>query len=222
VRTTISTLTLSVLLSVFSVSPLYSQDAEGKACSVINKHWDRLACYDKIFRSENTVIQQTITKQNSPETKPEELKLNWKPFIERSKIDDSKSVFFTTISIGSFSTKYNKNQKVKFTLRCLENRTSAYFNFGSEYMSDVSGYGEITLRKDKAKATTKSFSVSTDNSALGLWEGSLAIPFIKSLKGGESLLIQFTPVNDNRQIVIFDISGIEDVIPTLANSCNWN
>jgi type VI secretion system protein VasI len=88
-------------------------------------------------------------------------------------------------------------------------------------MADLQDYGLVEYRIEKQAASSKRFTESTNNRALGLWNGSEAIPFIKKLVGADTLLVRFTPYNDNKITAKFDISGLEKAIKPLRRNCNW-
>lgn len=79
----------------------------------------------------------------------------------------------------------------------------------------------MTYRIDLQKASTKSFSISTDHKALGFFSGGQSIPFIKSLFGTTKLLIRVTLYGKNPAEVTFDVSGLEQAIEPLRKACNW-
>ena len=88
-------------------------------------------------------------------------------------------------------------------------------------MSDHAGGGKVTIRLDEEKAFNKSLTQSNDNTALGLWRGGTAIPFIKSLYDKQTMLLRFTPYNSNSYTVTFPISGTRNAVDKLAAACNW-
>ena len=145
----------------------------------------------------------------------------WSVDLQTSKIDDSTNVFVTTPAIKPVQGRFRRETTPYLMLRCMENRTSAYFTFNGLHMADIQGYGDVTVRIDKRKADTHHMSASTDSEALGLWSGGRAIPFIKSLFGGENLIVRVTPYSDSPRTVEFKIAGLEEAIAPLRKACNW-
>jgi type VI secretion system protein VasI len=103
----------------------------------------------------------------------------------------------------------------------MENTTAAMIVTSCHMASGFQGYGDVEYRIDDNPARTLSFEASTDNSALGLWSGGEAIPFIKALAGGKTLIMRFTPFNESPTTARFDISGLEAELEPLRAACGW-
>jgi type VI secretion system protein VasI len=88
------------------------------------------------------------------------------------------------------------------------------------FLASSGGFDEVTTRIDNLKAETKSWTESTDNKAMGLWDGK-GIPLIKSMFKHDTLLVRITPFNQNAQTVEFPITGIEEEIKPLRAVCKW-
>ncbi|MCW1932638.1 type VI secretion protein [Pararhodobacter zhoushanensis] len=106
-------------------------------------------------------------------------------------------------------------------IRCEQNTTSAYVTFNGLFMADIQSYGRVDVRIDQRTARQVSMRESSDNSALGLWRGNTAIPFVRDLFGGDQLFLRATPFNDSRIDMIFPITGLEQAISPLRQACNW-
>jgi type VI secretion system protein VasI len=171
---------------------------------------ERLLCYDAIFR-EKTTSEKPAAQTNT----------KWQLSTTKSKIDDSESRTLSIESDDDFAAKYRGREKATLILRCHEHATSLYFIIGEHFLAEIQGYGEITYRVDEKKAVKKSFNVSTDNHALGLWSGGTAIPFVKQMLGGKKLVIRVTPYNESAVTATFDINGIDDVVKPVREGCKW-
>lgn len=203
---------ITLLIIFNNIGYAYSNtEVEGKKCAAIREDNKRLLCYDLIHKIDN--VTSPITKSTDTG--------QWRIQEDKSKIDDSRSVYLQLKSIDTFQPKYKSPLNVSLTLRCLENTTSVIFSFGGVFMSDNRGNGKVTFRIDDNEAFNKSLIESSDNQALGLWRGSSAIPFIKSLKNGKRLLIRFSPFNDSNYTVSFDTNGLNNAIFPLADACKW-
>jgi len=88
-------------------------------------------------------------------------------------------------------------------------------------MSDLEGRGTVTYRIDTAKAQKKEFTESTDHEALGLWNGGSAIPWIKAMFGGARMYVEATPFSESAVSDFMPISGLEEAIKPLRESCGW-
>ena len=170
----------------------------------------RLKCYDSATefgkKNEANAIAQNTGK--------------WLVRKETSDIDDSQNVFMTISSnekvLGPFS---NGSAPAQILIRCMENTTSVVLIMNDHFLSDIQGYGAVTYRLDEKKAANKRLQVSTDNKALGLWNGGSAIPFSKALFDHSNLLVKVTPFNESPVTVNFDITGLEDAIAPLREAC---
>lgn len=146
---------------------------------------------------------------------------SWTTTAGKSEIDDSPTVFLRAVASSDVPARFGGRTKPVLVLRCLENTTSAYIRFDGLFMSDIDSYGRVTFRVDKNKATTNRLRVSTDNEALGLWSGGQSIPFIKSLFGGERLVVRATPYGESTITFEIPISGLSDEVKPLRQACNW-
>jgi len=139
---------IAIVAALLTIIPL---TASARNCADINEKNDRVICYMKEIRQEG---------------------ISWVVREEISDLDDSKNVFISVKSSDDIRGKYaNGRGFADLWIRCMENRTSIYITMNDFMLSDIQGYGDITLRLDKDKATSISGKVSTDNMALGLWGG---------------------------------------------------
>ncbi|NEI36335.1 type VI secretion system-associated protein TagO [Rhizobium leguminosarum] len=88
-------------------------------------------------------------------------------------------------------------------------------------MADIQGYDVIRYRLDAEKQQKRSFTVSTDNQALGPWSGGSALPFLKQLLGRKKLTAQITAYNESPTTVEHDLTGINAAIAPLRKQCGW-
>lgn len=185
-------------------------------CSAIENHIKRLECFDGVA----SAIQKEADRRAIDDLGASDL-ANWDSTITKSKVDDSTTVVLVSRAKSMIAGRYGRGVRPALVLRCLENTTSMYINFGGHFMADIQNYGRVTFRVDKRKAVVKSMVASTDSQALGFWYGNSSIPFIKTLFGGSTLLIQATPFNESAVTFEIDIRGVEDAIAPLRKACNW-
>lgn len=197
-----------LLLSPASMVPAMAQSTP-EECAAMDDSAKRLLCYDALFR-----IGRVVTP-SAPSAR------NWSVRTDTSRIDDSRSVFLSTGALDPYMDDYGTQRAPILTVRCMENTTSLIINFDGDYMSDSRYWGPVLLRVDDHPASEHDMQVSTDNHALGLWRGGAAIPAIKSLLGGERLLVRATPVSSSAITVEFNISGLDQVIAPLREACGW-
>ncbi|MBX4899496.1 type VI secretion system-associated protein TagO [Rhizobium bangladeshense] len=178
-------------------------------CAEIAVGEERLLCYDGIFKDKKEAEKPTPTNTK------------WQLSTSKSEMDDSATQTLALTSDDSFAGKFGGMQRATMILRCSEHVTSLYFVMGDMFLAEIQGYGQITYRVDDKKAAQRSFNVSTDNQALGLWSGGAAIPFAKQLFGGKKLVIRVTPYNESAITTTFDISDIENAAKPVREECKW-
>jgi type VI secretion system protein VasI len=179
-------------------------------CAAIESSVSRLACYDDLARQRDVAAPATTTVTKG----------KWHVTTETSKIDDSTNVYLILESNGEFAGKFGSSQKATLYIACRENKTDLYVVLGDHFLASSGGFGTVTYRIDKRAAKERQFVESTDNSALGLWNG-VGVSIIKELLSGASLLIRVTPFNESSITVEFTIAGLEEAIKPLRKACGW-
>lgn len=190
-----------------------------KQCAALKVDTVRLACFDHISKDSSGIVEEDISDVGNV-VLPPVVHSNWVVNSDISQIDDTTKVFLLTHALEASPGRYGKTMRFTLMIACRENTTSIWINFGGHFMSDYQ-HGRVTYRIDKKPAQRKRFRESNDHEALGLWNGGSAIPFVKSLFGAEKLYVQATPHSESAIDAEFDISGLEDVITPLRESCNW-
>lgn len=153
----------------------------------------------------------------APPPPPEPEKRTWEKIETASRMDGSPSVGLLLVSDDEISTGIGTMTRPYLYLRCRENVTSVHI--GANWFLDDNV--PVTFRLDKEKPVSQSWSASTDRKAAGLWDGSRAIPFIKSLLGRETLLVRVTPFREGPKEMAFNITGAEAAIEPLRKACRW-
>lgn len=196
---------LGVSLAV--ATSAYGQEAD---CPKIDNDLDRLACYDRT--SGRTPTATTTATPNS----------EWVVNTKVSPLTDQKGIYAHLESATEIFCRWSKGSKAYLTLRCHENVTAATISTECHMVSSpYNDYGKVHYRVDDHPAKTANMQESTDNRSLGLWSGGKAIPFIKQLLGGQKLIVQFTPFNENTVTAEFNISGVDAAIKDLREQCKW-
>jgi type VI secretion system protein VasI len=204
---TMKRFTLIMALCFSSQSATADDIAE---CAQLSNDLDRLACYD-------------IVSGRTPEAQEVETDTAWDVRTETSAFDDTTSVYMSVESeeVLTCGRGLSAPRNATLMLRCSENTTAMYLSTDCHLASGHGGYGNIDLRIDDSPAFELAFEASTNNSALGLWNGGRSIGPIKRLIGADQLLMRFTPYAENAQTVTFPISGLEEAIAPLREACNW-
>ncbi|SMY06565.1 type VI secretion system-associated protein TagO [Flavimaricola marinus] len=199
-----------LLLSLAATAALFttSSQADPLDCHAIETDVERLSCYDR-----------ETDRRETTETTPDQS--DWTVRTETSDFDDSTSVFLTTLSEERITCGFGGAQQLTLYARCMENTTSLIIATHCHVASGFQGYGDVEYRIDDAAVQTRGFTESTNNRSLGLWNGGRSIPFLQSMFDAETLLVRFTPFNENPVVARFPIAGLREAIAPLRESCNW-
>jgi len=189
-------------------------DTAIRQCAAKSDSVERLACFD-------AAAAPLVEAANTATTEPSTGDIGaWQSKTETSAIDDSKTVVMSVLAKEPYPDD-NTMRQPRLVIRCMESTTVMYVDFDGDYMSDIAGRGDVTLRVDKKPAAKGKMTASTDNSALGLWSGSQSIPVIKSMLGGDTLLVRAVPVSSNPVLAEFPITGLNAAIQPLRAACKW-
>lgn len=201
---------------------LAADEAALERCRALKTASARLGCYDSLLPPTADGAESAPAAPAVSQTPKSLATGKWSVRTETSKMADTWDVFLTLGSENLVKCRsFGGRSEMRLVLRCMENTTSAFMVGDCHFASGFQGYGRVTYRVDKKKARTVSMDASTDNEALGLWRGRTAIPFIKQLIGGETLLMRATPFNESPIEVEFDIRGLEEAVKPLRESCGW-
>lgn len=198
------------LAAAIALSCSTSSIASETECISIENDLDRLACYDRVAG-------------RTPRTETEKVETgDWLVRTSKSEFEDTTDVYLSVTSNEPASCgHFSAPEKATLMIRCQENTTSLFLVTNCHLTSGHGGYGEIDYRVDNLPAGDRHFEASTDNRALGLWNGGRSIPFIKKLIGADRLLMRFTPFNESPTTVEFKITGLEEAIEPLRKECGW-
>ncbi|WP_165837601.1 type VI secretion system-associated protein TagO [Zavarzinia aquatilis] len=203
----LSALAGGVIVSVGLSTAQAAAEGDPAACAKIENSVERLACFDRVFQPAPPKALPTSSK--------------WVVTEETSKIDDSKNVFMVLDASEPMRGRYGDSVTALLFIACREGTTSAWVDFAGFFMSDHQGGGRVTYRIDGEKAQKINMAVSSDNEALGLWDGGSAIPWLRKLFGHDRLLIRAMPYNESELTVEFPISGLEEAAKPLRAACGW-
>ena len=196
----------ALLVSGLAALPV-TLSAAPEDCAKIADTVDRLACYDDIFGVAASRPAQTLSK--------------WRKEIRENPMTDERDVFLSLESEDTISGRFSASGHGRIYLRCMENTTAIQFAVGDHFLADIQGYGRVEYRLDDSPMRKRNFTESTDNSTLGLWNGSRAIPFIKEMLGHERMIVRITPFNESPRMMTFSIAGLDADIGDLRDTCGW-
>mgnify|MGYP003651987264 CR=1 FL=1 len=142
----------------------------------------------------------------------------WDRHVSISPVDDSKTVVLQQVAEAAHSGTLGFPVRARLVLRCMENTTSLHINVGIFLGLDAT---DVITRIDKEQAETRRWRISTDHKAMGLWNGGASIPYIRRLVGKTALFVRVTPYGERPVELLFNIEGLRDELPELAEACNW-
>ncbi|MGO3214797.1 MAG: type VI secretion system-associated protein TagO [Halomonas sp.] len=148
----------------------------------------------------------------------------WQVRENVSQMDDSRNVFLSTQSNERIPGRYGRSTvRPTLTVRCVENTTALVLNMDGHHMasSPYHSWGNVEMRIDDSRAFTKSMNESTDNRALGLWNGGNSIPVIRQMFGAEQLTLRATPFSESAMTMTFNIRDLDEEIAPLREACHW-
>ena len=178
-------------------------------CKAIAEDEARLACYDialSVLETETEVVADNG---------------KWIVQTDISPLTDDKNVFLRLSSENDVPGRFGGVGKGTLWIRCMENTTAVLIDFNGHYMSDHAGGGTVEFRRDDSPLYKSQMRESNDNSALGLWNGGASIPFIKGLLGRKQLIVRATPFSKSAITITSDISGIDNAISGIRETCSW-
>lgn len=185
-------------------------DREMATCAAIQSSVERLACFDSLAKKRDVADPKVDVVTNG----------DWQVKTETSKIDDTTNVMMLLESANSFQSRMSGSQNATLYIACREGSTDFAIHMGGEFLSSTGGFGEVTYRIDKDKAKKVSFVESTDNKALGLWQGR-GIKFIKEIMSAGTLLLQVTPFRESAITLEFNVAGLAEAVKPLRQACKW-
>jgi type VI secretion system protein VasI len=192
-------------------------------CTAVPDDTQRLACYDAAAAASEASRVARVSEAAAAVRLDVPVVAKWRVRKEKSAMIDTTDIFMEVSSEGSHVCRAygNAPSKIYFMARCMENTTSVIVYGDCHVASGFQGYGEVTYRIDDEEARDEAFEASTDNSALGLWSGGRAIPFLKDLLDKDQIIVRFTPFNMSPVEATFNIRGIADAIKPLREACSW-
>ncbi len=174
-------------------------------CTLIQNDFDRLLCYDAIADS---LGWTTVKATASPTSETG----NWRVTDETNPIDDSRTV---VLLLAAHEGALAFGQRVMLLLRCLSKDTDVYINWNDHLGTKA----HVVTRVGQEQAARNEWSLSTNKQST--FYPSNDIAFIKKLLAGKRLVAQVTPHNESPITAIFDLTGIENAIVPLRETCGW-
>lgn len=186
---------------------------------------ERLACFDTVFpptfKEEGMSLDAPIADKAEKTTQdiadiPAVVTSSWDVVEEKSPLDDSKTIYGMLTATSVQRTGIGTGTAV-LLMRCRENTTSLVLSTDMFMLSETPS---VTFRKNEEPAVKAVWGRSSDYKAVGLWSGSDAIPFIKSLKNNDKLFFRLE--DKDRLDAIFNLSDVETLAAKIGQACAWS
>lgn len=177
---------------------------EVATCAAINGDLDRLECYDNMAKRHKLAGLQPVTIKGEGVG-------NWIVESEVNPIDDSKTVNLFLVASSGVA-RFDK--PISLVARCKSNQTELYINWAT-YLGQEAF---VTSRIGTKKANKSEWDLSSDSQATFKRQ---PISMLKEMLGESKLVVQVTPYNENPSTAVFDITGLDEAIKPLQETCAW-
>ncbi len=152
-----------------------------------------------------------------------ELPSPWTVATETSRSTDRTNVYLQTQS-EAYRVQ-GAPKRANLTLRCVDNVTSVVWNWG-EFLGDddfntFDSEKRMKIRFDDGAVEERVLRTSSNDQAVGLWNGSDAIPFIRRMLDAELMTVAITPYGENPRETVFDLFQLSADLPQLQEACGW-
>lgn len=218
----------AVFIPILFLQPSLADDAgllsEARKCSSLEAAGARMTCYDHVFKGDGTALLPVDSSEEKAEvtTTPTpdgdaNLGQQWRFGEKKRELDGRTDVYLSVRSDNTQSNQIGSPEYSIMWLRC-EDGVTAMYTGSSNYIADDP---TVRYRLDSGKVQKSRMGVSADGEGFGLWSGSAAIPFIKSLFGKSKLVISYDSYSRQNIEFSFDVSGLKNRIEPLATACKW-
>lgn len=195
---------VSVVLSISLPVIADVSNKEVAKCAAINGDLNRLECYDNIAKRHNLAGLQSVTIKAEGVGK-------WIVDSSVNPIDDSKTVNLLLVASSGVS-RFDK--PIVLVARCKSNQTELYINWATYLGREAF----VTSRIGTKKANRSEWDLSSDSQATFKRQ---PISMLKEMLGESKLVAQVTPYNESPSTAVFDITGLDEAIKPLQESCGW-
>lgn len=136
-------------------------------------------------------------------------------------VGSQNALVMSTASFQPLPGLFGREAYATLVLSCIENTTSFEVRFGENFMSDVGDFATLIYKVDDRPPVALTARASDDNSSLGLFTGTQAIPFIRSLFGAQRLFVSANAFTGRSLTASFSIEELEAAVAPLRSLCNW-
>lgn len=173
-------------------------------CAMVEEDLSRLECFDQIAKVYQLDGQHAVNFQAGYTGK-------WVVDNKKNPINDSRTVTLT-LKADSGGTRFGK--PITLVARCESNKTELLINWRAYLGSQA----DVTLRIGAGDAKTSSWDVSSDKQAT---YNRTPTEMLKEMLAADKMVAQVTPFNVDPYTAVFNISGLDQAIKPLRETCNW-
>lgn len=200
---------------------LAAEEASFSDCHAMSTNYIRLMCYDKKTGYSKPEVdeseEQEVAAAIAPATpKPEPQGKQWRYTDETSALDNRKDVWLSVNSKNTEGNAIGSPTRATMWVRCMGNKTNLLVGFERYTTDDQS----VKFRLDDGPIQKQWMETMRGGDGIGIWSGSRAIPFIRSMFGKEEMVIAYNTYTGPVEFT-FNISGLRERIDPLASACNW-
>lgn len=186
-------------------------------------------CVGENGESAGSAIEARPAEMQSPPIAAEPAQPSWEPFHQTNKMDDSEVIGVRIAAVEQIDSVQGHRYRPWFWIGCDKNTTHAYFDFGTFVPSEVrswessEAYGyrsgvPVRVRIDRGSPISNFGNPTADGKGVDL---SDPIAILKKMIGHDTVLIEFTPVNEAPKTVKFSIVGIDAALTEVRRACRW-
>jgi type VI secretion system protein VasI len=144
----------------------------------------------------------------------------WTVDTSKNEMDDTPIVSAGTRSNDMIEGVLSRPGYAQLHVRCMGGSTDFLLFMAGAYLTDYQDFGNVGLRVDKEKAQIVRSVVSSDNKALGLWNGQ-GIRLLKSMIGKKQLTVRAAAYGESPQVMVFSLAGFDAALTKVRTACKW-
>jgi len=172
---------------------------EIEMCSYVKADIARLECFDNFTKSLG--LSADIGENG-----------NWRVNVTVNPLNDSKTV---SLVVDGSRGSARWNEIIYLIITCQDKETNLYISW-SDYLGTKAN---VLTRIGNEEATSQEWLLSTDKKSS--FYPTNVPDFIKTLFGNDKFVAQITPQNEIPVTASFDITGTENAIKPLRETCGW-
>ena len=144
---------------------------------------------------------------------------DWRLVRSRDKLSGKAMVFLSTQSVEATSSTNGEHVHGELVLRCRDGQTATLVYFVKPLPSHLT---PVLYRFDDRQIVSATWQNGVALGAVGIFNSSSSISFIKSLIGSKTLVIRAQPKGQLEATLTFKLDGLREAILLLRQTCEWD